>query len=103
MLRSPDRSWRGTGHNCFAALRNLRSALDSDGILIGVNGARRNAVVSGMQADMGEGRVMYLAVLGQTGRPEQVRTLDPAHLNEVATVVTQDDFKYEWLRQRRSP
>ena len=56
-----------------------------------------------MQADMGEGRVMYLAVLGQTGRLEQARTLDPAHLNEVATVVNQDDFKQEWLRQRRSP
>jgi hypothetical protein len=101
-LSAPDRVWTGTGHNCFAALRDLRLTLDSAGYPIGVNGARAKAAVSGMQADMGEGRVMYLLVMGESGRPEQVPTLDPAPLDQVASVDEQDRTNDAWYSSRRT-
>lgn len=96
-LASDGREWTASGHNCFAGLRELRRVLDESGWLIGLNGARENAVVSGMQADMAEGRSMYLVQIGHRGRPEAVRTLDPAPLDEVVSVEAQDRAKQVWL------
>lgn len=90
----------GSGHSCFASLRDLRLNTDRRGWLLGLNGARPNAVVSGMQADMGEGRTMYLVVPGQAGRPTVVRTLDPAPLDETSTVDVQDMTRDEWTNSR---
>jgi hypothetical protein len=100
VLTSPDRSWVGTGGNCFGALRNLRAQVDSEGILLGVNGARPDCTVSGMLADMGEGRSAYVLVLGARGRPETVRTLDAAPVEAVASVADQDTFRERWLSRR---
>ena len=62
------KSWAAEGPDVFKALRALRRILDPLGIRLGVNGARRDAWASGMQCDMGEGRVVYLLVEGQARR-----------------------------------
>jgi hypothetical protein len=86
----------------FKALRALRRILDPLGVHLGVNGARRDAWASGMQCDMGEGRVVYLLTEGQASRPEQVSTLGPAPLSEVGTVDDQDQQHEQWLRSPRA-
>jgi hypothetical protein len=103
-LTSPDdESWAAEGPDLFKALRALRRILDPLGICLGVNGARRYAWASGMQCDMGEGRVVYLLVEGQVGRPEQVSTLGPAPLSHVGSVDDQNRQHEQWLRSRRMP
>lgn len=90
--------WEGEGTNLFAALRDLRVALDDVNVTIGINGARPNAAVSGMLADMGEGRQVYLLTIPRTpARPETAPTLAPAPLDAVAGVVAQDAFKERWF------
>lgn len=95
-------SWAAGGADLFKALRALRRILDPLGIRLGVNGARRDAWASGMQCDMGEGRVVYLLIDGQAGRPEQVSTLGPASVSDVGTVDDQDQQHERWLRSRRT-
>lgn len=99
-LTGPDRSWTGSGCDCFNALRDLRTKLDADGLLVGLNGARPECTVSGMLADMGEGRSVYVLVHGAKGRPATLKTLDPAPLDAVGTVQAQDAFKERWLSER---
>jgi hypothetical protein len=102
-ITSPDgRSWSAEGPDLFKALRALRRALDPLGIRLGVNGARRDAWASGMQCDMGEGRVVYLLAEEQAGRPDQVSTLGPAPVSRVGTVDDQDQRHDQWLRSRRT-
>jgi hypothetical protein len=102
-ITSPDgKSWAAEGPDLFKALRALRRVLDPLGIRLGVNGARCDAWASGMQCDMGEGRVVYLLAGGQAGRPEQVSTLGSAPISHVGTVDEQDQHHEKWLRSRRS-
>lgn len=102
-ITSPDgKRWTAEGPDLFKALRALRRVLDPLDIRLGVNGARRDAWASGMQCDMGEGRVVYLLVKQQAGRPEQVSTLGPAPLSHIGTVEDQDQQHEQWLRARRS-
>jgi hypothetical protein len=56
-----------------------------------------------MQRDMGEGRLVYLLVAGQAGRPVQVDTLGPASLKDVGTVTEQDAYHTRWLATRSRP
>lgn len=95
------RSWAAEGPDLFKALRALRRILDPLDIRLGVNGARRDAWASGMQCDMGEGRVVYLLSEGQAGRPKQVSTLGPAWVSDVGTVEDQDQQYEQWLHSRR--
>ena len=99
---SPAQKFAATEWGCFGALTELRRHLDSEGLLIGVNGARRNASVSGMLNDMAEGTVVYLLALGarREQRPPTANTLDPAALSDVTSVDDQAAFKAEWLKER---
>jgi hypothetical protein len=100
-ITSPDgKSWDAEGPDLFKALRALRRILDPLDIRLGINGARRDAWASGMQCDMGEGRVVYLLIEGQAGRPEQVSTLGSAPAGHVGTVEDQDRQYEQWLRSR---
>lgn len=102
-IASPEgKIWAAEGPDLFKALRGLRRILDPLGIRVSVNGARRDAWASGMQCDMGEGRVVYLLEEGQTTRPEQVRTLAQAPLENVGTVDEQDQQYRRWLHSRRA-
>jgi hypothetical protein len=102
ITRPDGTSWAAEGPDLFKALRALRRILDPLGIRLGVNGARRDAWASGMQCDMGEGRVVYLLVEGQTGRPEQVSTLGSTSIGHVGTVDDQDQQYGRWLLSRRT-
>ena len=95
-----DNSWAAEGPDLFEALRALRRIVDPLGIRLSVNGACRNAWASGMQRDMGEGRVVYLLTEGETGRPPQVSTLGPASFAEVGSVAEQDELLARWLSSR---
>jgi len=107
-LTTDGQEWRGIGPDLFNALRELRRGLDVDGILLGLNGARPECAVSGMLADMGEGREAYvltgkialaLGLLRDRGRrPKMVPTLGVAPLDEVSDVPTQDAHKRRWIR-----
>ena len=97
-LSAGGRHRHGGGTDLFAALRDLRRGLDRDGLVIGVNGARPECAVSGMLADMGEGRKVYVLTFPRTSRrPEMIRTLGPARLDEVSDVATQDEHEHRWL------
>ncbi len=63
-LTGPDGSFFGSGGNCFTALRDSWQKLDELGFAVGVNGARPNCKVSGMHANMGEGRSVYALEMG---------------------------------------
>jgi hypothetical protein len=102
-LTGLDRTWSADGPDLFEALRNLRRQLDPLDVRLGCNGARRDAWASGMQRDMGEGRLVYLLVAGQAGRPVQVDTLGPASLKDVGTVTEQDAYHTRWLATRSRP
>lgn len=99
-LVGDDQMWEAVGPDVFEALRSLRRELDAGGLRVGVNGARPNAWSSGMQRDMGLGRMTYLCELGDSGGFPMVGTLDPAPLAEVGTVADQDEFHAAWLADR---
>jgi hypothetical protein len=99
-LSGPDRIWTATGTSVFAALLDLREQLETEQIRVCLNGARRNAWSSGMQQDMGRGYVVYLLEMNQSGRPTEVRTLDPAPFDQVVTVEEQKEWYAAWLAQR---
>ena len=102
ITRPDGTSWVAEGPDLFKALTALRRILDPLGIRLGVNGARRDAWASGMQCDMAEGRVVYLLVVGQDGRPEQVSTLGDTPIGHVGTVDDQDQQHERWLHSRRA-
>lgn len=102
VLTAPDRTWTATGVSVFAALMDLREQLDAEQIRLCCNGARRNAWSSGMQQDMGRGYSVYLLEANQPGRPTDVRTLDPAPCDQIATVQEQKDWYSSWLAKRRN-
>lgn len=96
-LATGDQHWTGTGHHVFAAVRDLMADLDEDLARIGVNGARPNVWASGMLADMGDGKSVYLLPTAWTPeRPPTVPTLAPAPLTEVGTLADQDRFQQAW-------
>ena len=101
-LTGPDRTWTASSTSVFAALLDLREQLDMEQIRVCCNGARRNAWSSGMQQDMGRGHHVYLLETNRTGRPTEVRTLDPAPCDQVVTVQEQKEWYADWLAQRTS-
>src|SRR5258705_13024570 len=58
-------------------------------------------MASGMQYDMGEGRVVYLLVQGQAEPADQVIPLGVTSISHVGTVDDQDQQHGRWLRSRR--
>lgn len=85
-------AWEAVGPDVFEALRSLRRELDAHGLRVGVNGARPNAWSSGMQRDMGLGRMTYLCELGEFGGMPTVGTLDPAPLEPTGERRPREDF-----------
>ncbi|MBT2383504.1 hypothetical protein [Streptomyces sp. ISL-11] len=78
------------GDNLFACLINLRRDLERDGILLCCQGARRDVINSGLQAQMTGGRFVYTSnALSRTVNEETVDILAPARPDEVVTVAEQ--------------
>ncbi|MFF5228332.1 hypothetical protein [Dactylosporangium sp. NPDC000521] len=100
-LVAPDgREWTATGVNLFHALTALRLQVESDGIRLCCNGARRDVYPSPMALDMARGEIAYLLRRGR--RPSVpgsfVATLDPADCADVVTVEEQRAWHEDWQK-----
>jgi hypothetical protein len=86
-----------TAPNMFRALRRLRRQLEPDGLMVSLQGARRDTWPSGMLLDMAGGMQAYIIRPGQRTREEDVvGILDDAPPDQIATVDEQDSFFRAW-------
>lgn len=92
--------YTATGPDAFEALVRLRRQLEPDGLMVAVQGARRDTYPSGMARDMGGGMKVYILQLGVPGRPDLVETLDDAMPEQLGTVDEQKAFNSVWLADR---
>lgn len=84
----------------FEALVRLRRQLEPDGLIVAVQGARRDTYPSGMARDMGGGMQVYVMRPGLGARLEDlVKTLDDAPPDQMATVDEQRAFAEAWRAQ----
>jgi hypothetical protein len=93
--------YTATAPDVFEALVRLRRQLEPDGLMIAVQGARRDTYPSGMARDMGGGMKVYVLRPGLRGRREDlVGTLDDAPPDELGTVDEQRAFHDTWIAER---
>lgn len=86
-----------TGPDMFEALVGVRRQLEPDGLMIAVQGARRDTYPSGMARDMAGGMQVYVMRAGRRARREDlVETLDNASADQLATVDEQRAFAEAW-------
>ncbi len=91
--------YTATASDMFTALVRLRRQLEPDGVMVAVQGARRDTWASGMARDMGGGMQVYVIRPGLPARMEElVKTLDDAPPDQVATVDEQLAFFKAWWR-----
>ena len=84
----------------FEALLRLRRQLEPEGIMIAVQGCRRDAFPSGMARDMGGGEAIYVMRPGQAASPDDVvDTLADAAVDQLATIDEQRAYWEAWLQQ----
>ena len=89
--------YTATGPDMFEALVRLRRQLEPDGLMVAVQGSRRDTYPSGMARDMGGGMQVYVMRPGLRGRQEDlVGTLDDAPPGQIATVDEQRAFTEAW-------
>jgi hypothetical protein len=94
--------YTATGSDMFGALVRLRRQLEPDGLMVALQGSRRDAYPSGMARDMGGGMKVYVIRPGLPARPEDlVKTLDDAPPDHMATVDEQRAFFEAWLAERK--
>lgn len=92
--------YTATAPDMFEALVRLRRQLEPDGLMVAVQGSRRDTYPSGMARDMGGGMRIYLMHPGLRARLDDlVETLDEAPLDQVATVEEQRAFFKSWLAE----
>jgi hypothetical protein len=93
--------YTATGSDMFMALVRLRRQLEPDGLMVAVQGARRDTYPSGMARDMGGGLQVYVMRPGLPARLEDtVKTLDDASPDQLATVDEQRAAFDAWLAER---
>lgn len=89
--------YTATAPDMFEALVRLRRQLEPDGLMVAVQGARRDTYPCGMARDMGGGTQVYVMRPGLHARPEDlVETLDDAPPDQIATVDEQRAFAETW-------
>jgi hypothetical protein len=93
--------YTSTAPDVFEALVRLRRQLEPDGLIIAVQGARRDTYPSGMARDMGAGMKVYVLHPGlRSSREDLVETLDDALPDELGTVDEQRAFYDAWIADR---
>jgi len=93
--------YTSTGPDMFETLVRLRRQLEADGLMVAVQGSRRDTYPSGMVRDMGGGMRVYVIRPGRPARLEDlVETLDDAPPGQMATVSEQRAFFEAWLAER---
>lgn len=80
-------------------MESLRRKLETDGYLLCCQGARHDAVPSGMSRDMSNGRLMYILRPDEPGPNELVDIFAPADCSQV---VTFDQQKNDYLNYMRA-
>ena len=93
--------YTATAPDMFEALVRLRRQLEPDGLMVAVQGARRDTYPSGMARDMGGGMQVYVLRPAQKDHPDLVGTLDDAPAGQIATVSEQLASAEVWLNDRR--
>jgi hypothetical protein len=88
------------GQDYFDCLKQLRLRFEPIGIKVLCNGARINAVCSGMSSSMGGCQSIYLVELGRPGR-NLVSIFEEAPANAIATVAEQEVFRQRWFDSLR--
>ena len=78
-----------TGVDLFDSLTGLRDALEAEGLLICIEGARADVYPSGMSRQMGGGRRAYRHVSGR--RPERADLVDIFDATCCGDVVSVDE------------
>lgn len=92
--------YTATAPDMFEALVRLRRQLEPDGLMIAVQGARRDTYPSGMARDMGGGMQLYVIRPGRRAhREDLVETLDDALPGQIGTVDQQREFAEAWLAE----
>jgi hypothetical protein len=94
---------QAAGPDLFAALQQLREALEPLGWIPLCNGARVDCYPSGMARDMGGGASVYVlsAERSPGRRLPLVGTFEPAPRESVGAVADQDAYFRKWLETRR--
>jgi hypothetical protein len=93
-------TWSADGQDVFDCLCQIRNQVEPDGIRLCCNGSRRDAWLSGMLRDMGDGRLVYLlnsTPSDDAGIPQTVAVLDAAPADEVVSLTEQLDHVAEPL------
>jgi hypothetical protein len=94
--------YTATGPDMFEALVRLRRQLEPDGMMVAVQGSRRDGFPSGMARDMGGGLQVYVMRHRRSARiKDLVGTLDDAPPDQLATVDEQRAFFEAWLASFR--
>ena len=94
--------YTATGPDMFEALVRLRRQLEPDGLVVAVQGSRRDTYPSGMAREMGGGMRVYVMRPGLPARGEDlVETLDDAPPDQMATVDEQRAFTEAWSAELR--
>jgi len=92
--------YTATGPDMFEALVRLRRQLEPAGLVVAVQGSRRDTYPSGMARDMGGGMGVYVMRPGRAARREDlVDTLGDAPADQMATVDEQRAFFDAWLAE----
>lgn len=91
-----------TGHDIWDAFLTFRKDAEDAGKLLLCNGARKNAIQSGMSRDMGNGMTVYLVEKGKSATIENlVGVFDPALQEHVVTLAEQEAANADWYRSVR--
>lgn len=92
--------YAATGPDMFGALVRLRRQLEPGGLLVVVQGSRRDTCPGGMARDMGGGMQVYVLRPGLAARQEGlVQVLDDAQPDQIATVGEQQAYAWAWLAE----
>lgn len=92
--------YTATAPDMFEALVRLRRQLEPAGLMIAVQGSRRDTYPSAMLADMGGGERIYVMRPGHPARLDDlVDTFADAEPDQLATVDEQRAYWKAWLKQ----
>ena len=101
LMAADGTQWRADGADIFECLLILRNQVEPYGFRLCCNASRRDAWVSGMLRDMGDGTLVYLLTTRPpdgSGGPETADTLGAAPPDEVVSLPEQLDWVAEHLQ-----
>lgn len=86
----------GTGGDCFDALIEARRHLESQGVLVCVEGARKDVWPSGMARSMGGGRKAYRMTLGKQALKSDLVDIF-AEAQTPSSIADQEAYRRAWF------